>query len=189
MIKIFKNKMALVMALVMVLSSFALFGCATDEAKDDNATTAATEQTTTNDGTVADSSPDFAESDGQPATAPQTVNGSTILKKYTPSAAFEGNGSGTPVALETVFGTAYKKYNDGLTFNDDGTFTMSIGVTAGPDTTNGTYKITSASNIELTFNNDKKFEGVVITVDGNGIAKELRITVNDYYVIFTQSAN
>jgi len=107
---------------------------------------------------------------------------SILFKNYEPTMAFF---NGTEVNLESIFGKDYQKYNDGLTFNDDGTFTMSIGVTAGPKSTKGTYTVVSNMCVELTFDNNTKADCMFISIDSNGFAVELRIKINDYYVIFS----
>ena len=172
MIKSFKNKLALLLAVVVAFSSFALFGCGNDKADDTKTTTSANENTSATEDEVAD----VTEEEKVP----------TLAKVYKPSQAFQ---NGKEVHLDTVFGTGYAQYGDELVFNEDGTFTAYIGVTAGADSSTGTYKIVGTTGLELCYNNDKTESAVLTTVDVNNNVVDLRLEKNDYYIIFVSENN
>ncbi|MBE6737245.1 MAG: copper resistance protein NlpE [Ruminococcaceae bacterium] len=174
--KIFTKTLSIVMALLMVFTCFALVGCAKSD-EDNSKTTAATEATKATDDAQ-------STADEVPATTAPVVKKSVLGKIYKPTEAFK---NGENVNLETVYGTGYAKHGDELVFNEDGTFTAYIGVTAGPETTTGTYEIKSASEIVLTYNNDKIETATAVTFNIDETIQQLRIAKNDVFVIFTRA--
>ena len=184
MTKLFTKKLALVMALLMVFSSFALFGCGKDDSADDGNTTAATETDTNKDSsTTADEvTTDSVTEDVITVTSAEDAEPIKLAKSYKPAQAFK---SGEEVGLDVVFGSGYKEYGGELVFNEDGTFSAAFGVTAGPDTTTGTYKIVpDTATIELVYNNDTTETASLITTDLENNVIELSIVKDGYTVIF-----
>lgn len=175
--KIFTKTLSIVMALLMVFACFALVGCSKDE--DDNTkTTAANSDNGDAQGTA----------DEVPATTAAVVKSAALGKVYKPTMAFKNvDGISEEISLETVYGTGYAKHGDELVFNDDGTFTAYIGVTAGPETVTGTYEFKSASEIVLTYNNDKVETATAISFDINDDIQEFRLAKGDYYIIFMRA--
>ena len=176
--KIFTNKLAILMVLVMAFSCFALFGCSNADGTDTTTTTtaAADDAQQNNDASTGDEAANVA------TTAPAEVK--VLGKVYKPYLARK---DGKDVDLETVFGTGYAKHGDELVLNDDGTFTAYIGVTAGPDAATGTYEYNEQSNIVLKYNNDKTEEAVIVTYGENGSVQEFRILKGDVYVLFMRA--
>lgn len=170
--KTIKKTLALVMAILMVVTCFALVGCDKDE--DEKTTTSATETSTNDEATV----------DEIPATTAPVVKKSVLGKIYKPTEAFR---NGESVNLETVYGTGFAKHGDELVFNEDGTFTAYIGVTAGPDASTGTYEIKSGSEVVLTYNNDKTEAATAVTFNVDETIQQLRIAKGDVFVIFTRA--
>lgn len=171
MTKIIKKTLALVMAILMVVTCFALVGC--DKDSDEKTTTTATNATQ-----------DEASADEVPATTAPVVKTSLLGKIYKPTEAFK---NGESVNLETVFGTGYAKHGDELVFNEDGTFTAYIGVTAGPDASTGTYEVKSGSEVVLTYNNDKTETATAVTFNVDETIQQLRIAKGDVFVIFSRA--
>ncbi len=169
--KMIKKTLALVMAILMVVTCFALVGCTNDE---DEATTtnAATENATTQ-----------ATADEVPATTAPVVKKSVLGKTYKPTEAFK---NGESVGLDSVYGSAFAEHGGELVFNEDGTFTAYIGVTAGPDASTGTYEIKSGSEIVLTYKNDKTETATAVTFNVDETIQQLRIAKDDVFVIFTR---
>lgn len=169
--KKFFKKLALLMALLTVFSSFALVGCGKAD-EEDNKTTTTVAVSTEDEAAVTDSD----SSEPEPEFA--------ILKNsYKTAEAFDLTGKSVP--LETVFGTGYAKNGDELILNDDGTFTMYIGVYANPDSVKGTYKVKSMTEVEFLFDDDTTKSAVVTVIDGDYNAVELRIPMHEEYnVIF-----
>lgn len=168
--KKFFKKLALLMALLTVFSSFALVGCGKADDEDNTTTTAAA--STEDEAAVTETD----STEPAPAFA--------ILKSsYKTAEAFDLTGKS--VDLETVFGTGYAKNGDELILNDDGTFTMYIGVYANPDSVKGTYKVKSLTEVEFLFDNDTTKSAVITAIDGEYNAVELRIPMHEEYnVIF-----
>lgn len=179
--KLFKNKLALIMVVMMAFCSFSFVGCTTlkkyNETADETTTVATTQDEATTD---------------EPATfvpAP-TEKDFTLAKVYKPYTAFT---DGKEVSLETIYGTGYVKYGDELTFNTDGTFTAYIGVTAGNDSSTGTYKLRLTNNsqpeIELCYNNDTTTVASVVTLDVDNNVVEFRLEQNGSYILFKDANN
>lgn len=167
--KNFLKKLALLMALLTAFSSFALAGCGKASEEDNTTTTSAVSSEDEADVTT-------AATEAKPQVA-------VLKKSYKPAEAFDLEGNS--VALETIFGTGYAKHGDELIFNEDGTFTMYIGVYANPDSVKGTYKVNSTTEVVLTFDNDTQKSAVITVTDLESNAIELRIPMNeDYNVMF-----
>lgn len=157
------KKIALVLAVMLMLCSFMLTACNSDSgATADEATTAAA--TTAPVVTVADK--EFA----------------SLKETYKPAMAFDQEGNS--VDLTTVYGSAFKEHGGELCFKKDGTFTAYIGAYANEDSVTGTYKVLSQTEIELTYNNDSTKSAVITVIDVDVNAVEIRLPVGDYNVIF-----
>ena len=185
--KNFKNRLALLMAVIVALSAFAFVGCANDAANTD--TEKNTTTTTVADNTKDDGASAPTEEPATSVTTPEKVD-YTLAKVYKPYKAFK---DGKEVSLETVFGHGYAQYGDELVFNPDGTFSAYIGVTAGADASTGTYSLTLNSNntpeVELHYNNDKVENAVIVTLGINNNAVELQMIKYDYYILFKDVNN
>ena len=156
------KKIALVLAVMLMLCSLMLTACNGDAgATADEATTAATTAPAV---TIADK--EFA----------------SLKESYKPAMAFDMEGNS--VDLTTVYGSSFSEYGGELCFKKDGTFTAFIGAYKNNDSVTGTYKVLSQSEIEMTFNNDTTQNAVITVIDVNVEAVEIRLTVGDYNVIF-----
>ena len=182
--KSFRNKLALLMAVMVAFCSFSFVGCvyvSNDEATADEAAVTTTE-----------SKNDSEVSDGDAAGVVTTPDKKdyVLAKVYKPFQAFK---DGEEVNLDTVFGKGYAQYGDELVFNTDGTFTAYIGVNAGADSTTGTYELRLTNNdvpeIELCYNNDTKEIAAVTTINVDNNVVELRLEKNGYYILFKDVNN
>lgn len=159
------KRIALVLAVMLMLSCLMLTGCKGDAgATPDEATTTAAPATTAPAVTIADK--EFA----------------SLKESYKPAMAFDLEGN--PVDLTTVYGSAFKEHGGELCFKKDGTFTAYIGAYANEDSVTGTYKVLSQTEIELTYNNDTTKSAVITVIDVDVNAVEIRLPVGDYNVIF-----
>ncbi len=102
---------------------------------------------------------------------------------YTPQTVYDEEGN--ELSLLDAFGTAYASYGGELYFNEDKSFTLSIGVNKGDGI--GTYKVTSDNEVTLNYENG---EIAVITItetdvdEGVTVATELSVPYNGFTVIF-----
>lgn len=159
--KLFNSKkIALVLALMLMLSCMVFAGCIGD------ADTATGDEATTTEATQA-----------------ATKSEDEIYAKFKPTEAFK---NGEAVSLETVYGTGYAEYGDELILYNDGTFTAYIGVTGNPDSVKGTYAIGDYSEITLQYDNDTTETATAVTFDVKEEVQQIRILKGEVYVIFTR---
>ncbi len=112
-------------------------------------------------------------------TAP--VSKLTLGAKYNALCAYDEQGE--ELSLQLLYGSSFLQYGGSISFNTDGTFSYSMGVSAkGPST--GTYEFISDEEIKLLFDSDK--ESIVkITEIYNDNVISIKLPENDYYIVFT----
>lgn len=173
---------ALLLALTIVFCPAILCSCS----KADESYSSA-EFTETHDSEFTDSADvqtsDSAQLSIDSNTLPDSVDSGhssvVLLSSYTPKAAYDQ--SGNEIALDVAFGTAYSTYGGYLAFTSQGEFSVCVGAGGNPNNHNGTYKILSDSEIQLTYNNGNVDTAEILLLE-QGVAKEIRLT---YLSIFT----
>ncbi|MDD6251985.1 MAG: hypothetical protein PUA85_05025 [Oscillospiraceae bacterium] len=114
--------------------------------------------------------------------APTTETVAPLLElkaAYTPSKAYDENG--TEHSLTEIFGTAYTTYGGSLTFNEDMTFSLTIGINKGDGV--GTYKILSDEEIELSYKNGKVAIAKILETS-DAVATEISVPRGEFDIIF-----
>lgn len=108
-----------------------------------------------------------------------TASAVSLKEYYEPYKAFDADG--TEVDLSNVYGSAYREYGGSLTFTEENSFNLSVGINNGK--TFGTYVIAGEKEIVLNYaHGDTKV--IFITGEENGVATEIKVPTSDYLVYF-----
>ncbi len=164
-----KSVISLLMCLAVGLSMILVAGCTCNPQTETQPTTAASDSSTALEASSATAAAEVE------TTAPLLE----VLESYSPSYALDEDGN--EVSLTEIFGTAYNTYGGSLTFSEDMSFTLRIGVDKGDGV--GTYKIISEEEIELDYKNGKTAVVKVLEIS-DSVATELLVPKGDFNIIF-----
>lgn len=95
--------------------------------------------------------------------------------------------NGEEVDGSVIYGQDYKTYGGVMTFSEDGTFSVRMGVSNDNESTKGTYTYTGTTSITLLYYNDSTTECVRCTLNGeDAIEMPLELFGDSYKVYFTR---
>lgn len=133
--------------------------------------------TTTNESTTEITEPT------QDTTTEEIALKNLILGEWIPVSGFKTE-TNEVVNLTDLYGKGYRDYGGLLEFNEDGTFSINIGITNNGDQNNGYYTCTQ-TDINVTYNNDKSS---VIDHEFNGDEIiRLYVLQGEYTIVFERS--
>lgn len=90
------------------------------------------------------------------------------------------------VSGEEIYGTAYKQYGGTMILNDDGTFSVKMGVNTDDESTKGTFSYNGGAEITLLYYNDTTTQCERCTINGQeAIAMPLNLFGDVFTVYFT----